>query len=689
MPITSTGIGSGLDVESLVAQLVLAEIQPKEVSLLKKESTYQAEISAYGFIKSALSDFQTSVSALTDANTYQSKSVSISDYTKLGGSATSGSANGTYDITVSSLAAKQSLATQGSFSSSSATVGTGTLTISTGTTVYDSGTDTYTSFTQKSGSSDVTITIDSSNNTLAGIRDAINASSAGVTAAIVYTGSAYELTISAGSTGAQNSIAITVDDDDAGDTDTSGLSRLAFNSAATNLIQSQAAVDASLTINGLAITSDSNTVDDALENVSITLKETFSDPETITVSDDRSKISSAVSSFVDAYNELIDVIDQQTSYDPDSQRASTLTADGTVRTIQGQLRSELNQKIFNSNSDLEYLAQIGVTTDATTGKFKLDSAVLDAAIDDDPLDVATVLANFGRTSSSNVVFLSATSETEVGNYDIAVTQTSTSGYWIAGAAITDLAYQGGGGGSNAANFSVSVDSLGTAAVNLNSNYDTNVADGLLDATEAAVIASDIETQVNAALGAGAVSVSITGGVITITSGTTGTSSNVSVDASGDADNAGLGITTGTSTAGTTSTAYTINGSAATIDGNTITGATGTVVEGLKLQILGGATANLGTVYYSHGLASRLDTLLEDLLSSDGLIEARLNGLEASIDDIEDARLDLETRAANLEAIYRNQFNGLETLIASINETGSFLTQALSTSFIEPLSFKKK
>jgi len=81
--------------------------------------------------------------------------------------------------------------------------------------------------------------------------------------------------------------------------------------------------------------------------------------------------------------------------------------------------------------------------------------------------------------------------------------------------------------------------------------------------------------------------------------------------------------------------------------------------------------------------------LEDLLSSDGLIEARLNGLEASIDDIEDARLDLETRAANLEAIYRNQFNGLETLIASINETGSFLTQALSTSFIEPLSFKKK
>ena len=235
---------------------------------------------------------------------------------------------------------------------------------------------------------------------------------------------------------------------------------------------------------------------------------------------------------------------------------------------------------------------------------------------------------------------------------------------------------------------MTVDSLGTASVEIDNNLDTNVNDGALDATEAAALASDIETQVNTALGAGAVSVSITAGVITITSGSTGTGSSVSVDATGDADNSGLGITTGTSTAGTTSTAYTINGSAATLDGTTLTGATGTAVEGLKLQILGGASSNLGTVYYSQGLASNLDAVIDDLLGSSGLIQARLDGLEASIDDLEDARLALETRATNLEAIYRDQFNGLETLISSINETGSFLSQALSTSFIEPLSFKK-
>ena len=687
MPITSTGIGSGLDVEGLVAQLVLAEIQPKEVRLARQETTYQTEISSYGFIKSALSDFQSAVKTVADASTYQSKSVSVSDYTKLNATASSGAANATYDLTVSALAAKQALATQSSFSSSTSTVGTGTLTVSTGTTVYNSGDDTYTSFTPKSGVSDVTITIDSSNNTLAGVRDAINASSAGVTAAIVYTGSAYELTISSDKTGAENSVAITVDDDDGTDTNTSGLSALAFSSAATNLSQSQAGSDASLTINGLQITSDSNTVDDALDNVSITLKETFSAPETITVAEDSSKISSAVSGFVDAYNEFIDVVNQQTSYDADSQTASTLTGDATIRTIQSQLRSALNQKTFNSNADLEYLAQIGVTTDATTGKFQLDSSVLTDAIDTDPLDVATVLANFGRTSSSNVVFLSSTSATDVGNYDVAATQTSTAGSWTAGSAVTDLTYQGGGGG-NAANFTVTVDSLGTASVEIDNNLDTNVNDGALDATEAAALASDIETQVNTALGAGAVSVSITAGVITITSGSTGTGSTVSVDATGDTDNSGLGITTGTSTAGTTTTAYTINGSAATLDGTTLTGATGTAVEGLKLQILGGASANLGTVYYSQGLASNLDAVIDDLLGSSGLIQARLDGLEASIDDLEDSRLALETRATNLEAIYRDQFNGLETLISSINETGSFLSQALSTSFIEPLSFKK-
>ena len=107
MPITSTGIGSGLDVETLVSQLVLAETQPQEARLITRETQLQAEISAFGLIKSALSTFQTSAESAGDASNYQAKSVSITDYTKMSGSATAGAAAGTYDITASSLATKQ------------------------------------------------------------------------------------------------------------------------------------------------------------------------------------------------------------------------------------------------------------------------------------------------------------------------------------------------------------------------------------------------------------------------------------------------------------------------------------------------------------------------------------------------------------------------------------------------------
>ena len=134
--------------------------------------------------------------------------------------------------------------------------------------------------------------------------------------------------------------------------------------------------------------------------------------------------------------------------------------------------------------------------------------------------------------------------------------------------------------------------------------------------------------------------------------------------------------------------YFIDGVAATLDGNVISAAAGTAAEGLQLKVLGNASSNLGTVYYSQGLASKLDTLIDQLLSTDGLIEAKISGLESSVDDLDSERDRLELRASNLEDIYRSQFNSLETLISSINETGTFLSQAFATSFIEPMSFRE-
>jgi len=680
MPITSTGIGSGLDVESLVAQLVLAEIQPKEVRLARREASYQAEISAYGSIKSALSEFQSKASAAADGANYQAKSTSISDYTRLSGSASAGAANGSYEITATSLAAKHSLATSGDYASTSAAVGTGTLTFILGTTTYDPDTDTYTdNFAAKSGASSVTVTIDSSNNTLSGLRDAINAANAGVTASIVYDGGAYELTITSDAEGAENSVRITVDDDDGTDGDSTGLSSFAFNESATNLLQTRAAADANLTINGLSITSSSNTVTDALENISFTLKETFSEPEKITVSDDSGKITSTVQAFVDSYNELVNTINQQTAYDPDAKTSSTLTADGTVRSVLSSLRREINQKVINPIASLNYLAQLGITTNTSTGKMELDSGALTSAIDENPLDVATVLASIGQSNSSSLIYVSSNSETEEGSYDVAFTP-ATAGTLLADALDNNLNFSQNV--NSYANFSVTVDGT-TVSIQITDNFNS-------DGEAAAGVQSSINAALVAASSSASVTVSLSGASgdqLLITSNSTGADSSVSVSGV-DSDAARLGLDVVTTSSGVDAGA-TLNGVAATVSGNEVTGASGTAMEGLKLKVLGGATLSDARIYFSRGIGADLDSLISSLLATDGLIEARLSGLESSIDDIEESRLSLETRASNLEAIYRNQFNGLETLISSINETGSFLTQALSTSFIEPLSFKKK
>jgi flagellar hook-associated protein 2 len=151
--------------------------------------------------------------------------------------------------------------------------------------------------------------------------------------------------------------------------------------------------------------------------------------------------------------------------------------------------------------------------------------------------------------------------------------------------------------------------------------------------------------------------------------------------------AGLGLAVGAGTSGTTTVDYTINGSSVTANDNVITGAVGSAAEGLSLKILGNAAGNLGSVGFTLGIANPLNDLITQLLADDGLLDARLDGLNSSVADIANQRESLAQRADALEKRYRNQFNGLETLISQLNTTQSFLTTALSQ-FVDPLSFKK-
>ena len=669
MPITATGIGSGLDVESLVSQLVLSDVQPVENRLNTKEATYLAQLTAYGSVKSSLAKFQTAAASASAASQYTGKLASTSSSDAVTATAEPSAAVADYAVDVVSLATAQSLAS-GAFSATTETLGTGTLTISLGTVTYDSVAGSVTGFTQKSGTSAVSVVIDSSNNTLTGVRDALNAASAGLNASVVNDGSGYRLVIQSNTTGAENAISISVDDTgDSNSTDNAGLSQLAFNESAANILQTGSGADAAIKINGLDVTSPANTVSGAVEGVSFMLKKITSSAATVAITKDTAKATAGMNGLINGFNQLNAELNSLTAYNAAASRSSVLTGDATLRNLASNVRASLNAAVANSGGQYSTLAELGITTNVIDGSLSLNNTKFAAILENDATDVAKVLAAFGTPSNANVEFVSAGSATEVGTYAVASTTTTTSGGLTAGSAISVTSYNGGG---NNAVFSVSVDGAAAVQVTLSNN----------DSTTAEVL-----NRINTALATAGVTASLTNDILTFTSDSTGTASTVEITAADANAIAGLGIAVGVGTAGTSTTSYTINGEAVTTADGVITGAVGTAVEGLSLKILGNATGDLGTVSFAQGLASPLNTLIAGLLADDGLVDARLDGLQSSITDITNQRETLELRAQSLEKRYRTQFNGLETLISQLNTTQSFLTTALSQ-FVDPLSFRK-
>lgn len=224
--VSSTG-ASGLPIDSLVTAQMQAEQQPI-TDIKTKISSYNTKLSAYSTLKSGLSTFQTAVDKLATAAKFNAQSVTASDATSISATANGTAVLGNYSVSVTQLATSQKLASP-AYSNATDIVGTGKLSISFGTT------DTApASFTANADKSDITVDITSSNNTLAGIRDAINAKNASVSASIVNDGTGNRLVITSKDTGEVNSLKISVADDDGNNTDTGGLSALAYDPLASS-----------------------------------------------------------------------------------------------------------------------------------------------------------------------------------------------------------------------------------------------------------------------------------------------------------------------------------------------------------------------------------------------------------------------------------------------------------------------
>ena len=487
--------GSGLDVNSIIEQLMAIEKRPL-LNLQKKEVGYQAKISAYGTLLSAVSNFKSTVTALKD-DSLMEMTASVSDTTYMTATAESSAAAGTYSIAISSLAAAQSLYSMrfGSQNSKVADLSS----VATQKIKIQVGSNTATE-----------ISVTSSNNTLSGIRDAINDADAGVTAAVVkensnfvisasnntilfndgtdktatitagtYTGSelatavqtalntaygssaftvsydsaatkfsitngtgssvnflwgnssttteqilgfdpvtdtvadsssatsddlvdgTYKLTITSDSTGASNSLKIQIDEDndgtyeESGETDTVGLSSLAFNSSSgyTNMTQSQAAADASITVNGLAVSRSTNSLTDVITDVTLNLATVTTSAITLKIAESSTTLKSKVTSFVSSYNQLMGNIKNLRG---DINKKGILSGDTTTLTLSNLLRRVITTK-YNDNT----LASLGLSHDKN-GTLSINSTILDSEISDSSADVTTTLNDMAESLESSL-----------------------------------------------------------------------------------------------------------------------------------------------------------------------------------------------------------------------------------------------------------------------------------------------
>lgn len=648
--ISSLGLGSGVLNSDLVDQLVQAERAPTENRLTQKTEQTQALLSAYGKLRSAVTELRLPMRQLSAPDNLKAFSANSSNE-GIGVSVDSTKASrGTYSVEVTSLAGAQALASRDVFADRDATsVGQGTLTLNVG----DKTTN---------------LAIDSSNDTLQGLANAINDSDAGVSAGVIDTGNGFQLVLSADETGTANAVSISVSGDTGGtDTDNQGLSRFAFNTGMdtdAGLQETIAASDAVMKINGVEVTRSTNSFENVIDGLTFDITETGS--STIKVQQDLGAVADRVQGFVDKFNSLQSTIDSLAGFNAEAGVGSLLTGDSTVRSIQNQLRQVLTRVVPGlENSSVRSLADVGITTNFETGGLEFDRARFEEQLKNNPDDVTALFAEQGRTTDSQVEFVRSGLNTEPGRYDINITQAATQGA-LSGAAFT--APLTIGAGNDELTFQV--------------NGETSVSVQLTQQTynTAQELADEIQAQLNAnnALNASGSGVQVgigSGGELTFTSSDYGSDSNVSLTSVEDGSAYGLSAATGTSGV---DVAGTIGGRTAEGDGQVLfLGSGNGGASGLQVRILGDQTGSRGSITFVEGVAERTVDLVSSFVGADGAIESRTEGLNRDLEQIQENQARLEERIAAYRERLVSQFTAADSLISQLNSTQDYVSQQLA------------
>jgi flagellar hook-associated protein 2 len=401
MSISSPGVGSGLDINSIVTQLVEVEKQPLK-TLQTKAAKLETQLSAFATVKSQLASLGDAASDLLSTDTWGAKTFSSSDTAAVTGTASSSSIASSFSMSVTQLASSQSARTAAMTSTD--TVGAaGTLSISIG--VWSSGAFTASLDSDEDGTVDDAISISiSSTDTLSTVASTINAADAGVTAVVVTSGTQQRLLIRSSDTGEDYGFEIKAYDGNSaeitdGNTGVGKFSYIAAASGTSGLTQTQAAQDASISVEGITITSSSNTVSDAVPGVTLKLLSTTSSDVQVTVGNDTDTIKTKLTAFQDAYNTLVSNLKTLTKYDATTKKAGDLQGDGTAVTLLSVLNSMVSATGPSASTTFSYLSDVGIQVQSS-GLLSTSSSTLTTAFDSLD-DLKTFFYNYGGTTATN------------------------------------------------------------------------------------------------------------------------------------------------------------------------------------------------------------------------------------------------------------------------------------------------
>lgn len=361
MPIVASGAGSGLDIANLVQQLVAAEADPANARFNAKETDLGSELSAFGTLKSALSTFQSSVTKLEESTAFQVYTAATSNENIFTTTASSTAVPGNYNVEVVQLAKAEKLRSA-DYSASTDVIGTGTLDISLGAETFQ-------------------LTIDATNNTLEGLRQAINSAddNPGVTASIISVDSGTQLILSSKLLGSTNTIDIVATDDDALD----GFDLTQLNT--TNFTTLRFASDAIINVDNQTVTRDNNSFSDVITGVTFNLvNEAPGNVESLVVASDIDSIKEDIDSFVTNYNTLVGVMRGLSNYDQSTQIAGPLNGDSVVRGVQSSLRQSLSTTV--AEGVFANLSELGISL-GESGSLVTDDAKLNDVLNSQLTDV--------------------------------------------------------------------------------------------------------------------------------------------------------------------------------------------------------------------------------------------------------------------------------------------------------------